>query len=69
MKKEAAALALVRDIAQALNQPEGLVLAAYNEATADLKRDARIHDFVPLFAAKRVRETLRMRDAEPQQVA
>jgi hypothetical protein len=60
MKKDAAmALEIVRAIAKETNQPEGRVLAAYDEATSALKHDARILDYVPLLAARRVRETMR----------
>ena len=69
MKKEAVvALELVREIARATNQPEALVLAAYDEVTLTLKRDARIMDFVPLFAARRVRETMKTREPVEQAV-
>lgn len=70
MKEEAAVvLEVVREIARATNQPEGLVLAAYNEATLILKCDARIMDYVPLFAARRVRETMTIRAPIEKQVA
>jgi hypothetical protein len=35
----------------------------YTDAVQAYQRDARILDYVPLFAAKRVRETLRSRTA------
>lgn len=68
-KETAAALEIVREIARTTNQPESLVLAAYDEATLVLKRDARIMDYVPLFAARRVRETMTVCASIDKQVA
>jgi hypothetical protein len=58
MKKDLMA-EIVGEIARATQQPENIVLEAYTQATSTLKRDARIMDFVPLFAAKRVKESLK----------
>jgi hypothetical protein len=46
-----------------MDSPEEVVSQMYTDAVADYQREARILDYVPLFAAKRVRETLRSRAA------
>lgn len=51
-------LGIIREIALSTNQPEAVVTEMYTIVEADMKRDARIMDFVPLLAAKRVREDL-----------
>jgi hypothetical protein len=58
MKKDIVA-AIVSEIAVATRQPESIVLEAYTQAAATLKSDARIMDYVPLLAARRVREILK----------
>ena len=50
---------IVRDIALSTNQPEKLVAQMYTEALAEVSSGARIADYVPLFAARRVRESLK----------
>jgi hypothetical protein len=39
---------------------EELVSQMYTDALEEYQRDARIMDYVPLFAAKRVRENLKI---------
>jgi hypothetical protein len=51
--------AIVREIALATNHPEEFVSKMYAGVTDNMKHDARIMDFIPLLAAKRVRENLR----------
>lgn len=53
---------IVREIALATNHPEDFVSDMYVGVTANMKHDARIVDFIPLLAAKRVRENLKTRE-------
>ncbi|EUC20877.1 DUF3562 domain-containing protein [Paraburkholderia hospita] len=55
---------IVHEIAESTDNAEDLVAQMYANAIEEYKRDARIMDYVPLFAAKRVRETLRSRTAK-----
>ena len=50
---------IVQELAFSTNQPEQLVSQMYAEALADFGHEARIMDYVPLLAARRVRESLR----------
>jgi hypothetical protein len=50
---------IVQELASSTNQPEELVSQMYAEALADFRHDARIMDYVPVFAARRVREHLK----------
>jgi hypothetical protein len=50
---------IVQELATSTNQPEQLVSRMYAEALADFRQDARIMDYVPLMAARRVRESLK----------
>ena len=50
---------IVRDIALSTNQPEKLVAQMYAVALSEFRQGARITDYVPLFAARRVRESLK----------
>jgi len=52
---------IVHEIAEATDSPEEVVSQMYTDAVEEYRRDARVLDYVPLFAAKRVRETLRSR--------
>ncbi|MPW15670.1 DUF3562 domain-containing protein [Paraburkholderia sp. CNPSo 3157] len=52
---------IVHEIAESTDSPEEVVSQMYTDAVEDYQREARILDYVPLFAAKRVRETLRSR--------
>ncbi|MBP0590566.1 DUF3562 domain-containing protein [Paraburkholderia sp. LEh10] len=52
---------IVHEIAASTDSPEEVVSQMYTDAVEDYQREARILDYVPLFAAKRVRETLRSR--------
>lgn len=47
---------IVQELASSTNQPEELVSQMYAQALADFRLDARIMDYVPVFAARRVRE-------------
>jgi len=50
---------IVQELAASTHQPEQLVSQMYAEALADFRHDARIMDYVPLMAARRVRENLK----------
>lgn len=50
---------IVHAIATETNTPEDTVARIYAATLNDYLADARIRDYVPLFAAKKVRETLR----------
>lgn len=52
---------IVHEIAESTDNDEELVSKMYADALEDYRRDARILDFVPLFAAKRVRQNLKFR--------
>ncbi|MEM5433896.1 DUF3562 domain-containing protein [Paraburkholderia diazotrophica] len=52
---------IVHEIAESTDSPEEVVSQMYTDAVEDYRREARVFDYVPLFAAKRVRETLRSR--------
>lgn len=54
---------IVREIAQDTNQPETLVSDLYTAVVADMNRDALFMDFIPLLAARRVRENLKAKSA------
>ena len=54
---------IVHEIAESTDNAEDLVSRLYADAVEDYKRDARFMDYVPLFGARRVRETLRTRTA------
>lgn len=50
---------IVHAIAEETNTPEETVARIYADAIDDYRAQARILDYVPLFAAKKVRATLR----------
>lgn len=50
---------LVRSIAEETNTPAEMVSKLYADTLADYRNDARVFDYVPLFAAKKVRDQLR----------
>ena len=50
---------LVRSIAEETDTPTETVSRMYAESLADYRNDARVFDYVPLFAAKKVRNQLR----------
>jgi hypothetical protein len=52
-------LEVVHEIAASTNIAEETVSKMYAETLEAYRQDARILDYVPLLAAKRVRETLR----------
>ena len=52
---------IVHEISVSTNQPEDVVSDLYVRVVANMKRDARILDFIPMLAARRVREKLRER--------
>lgn len=53
---------IVHDIAEETNTPEETVARIYADVFDDYRADARILDYVPLFAAKKVRAALRHPD-------
>ena len=50
---------LIKSIASETNTPAEVVQKLYADTFAEFAEGATIRDFVPLFAAKRVRSTLR----------
>ncbi|PXW17639.1 DUF3562 domain-containing protein [Paraburkholderia caballeronis] len=54
---------IVHAIAEETNTPEETVAQFYAEAVDGYRAGARILDYVPLFAARKVREALRHHDA------
>ena len=50
---------IVHTIAEETNTPEETVARIYADAVDDYRADARVLDYVPLFAEKKVRATLR----------
>lgn len=50
---------IVQELAASTKQPEKLVSRMYSEALAECGNGATIMDYVPLFAARRVRENLK----------
>jgi hypothetical protein len=50
---------VLREIAASADLPESIVLAMYTDAVEEYRRDAHILDYVSLFAARRVRESLK----------
>jgi len=53
---------IVHAIAEETNTPEETVARIYTDTVNDYRAEARILDYVPLFAAKKVRATLRRHD-------
>jgi len=52
---------IVHEIAESTDSPEEVVSQMYTDAVEHYRREAQILDYVPLLAARRVRETLRSR--------
>jgi hypothetical protein len=50
---------VVRSIAEETGAPTEMVSRMYADMLAEFRNDARVFDYVPLFAAKRVRNELR----------
>ncbi|HEY2608074.1 DUF3562 domain-containing protein [Paraburkholderia sp. RL18-103-BIB-C] len=50
---------VVRSIAEETDTPTETVSRMYADTLADYRHDARVFDYVPLFAAKKVRNQLR----------
>ncbi|MFL9962516.1 DUF3562 domain-containing protein [Paraburkholderia sediminicola] len=50
---------VVRSIAEETDTPTETVSRMYADTLADYRQDARVFDYVPLFAAKKVRDQLR----------
>jgi hypothetical protein len=50
---------VVRSIAEETDTPTETVSQMYADTLADYRQDARVFDYVPLFAAKKVRNQLR----------
>lgn len=61
--EEAVHQVAIEEIAQQVAQPVASVMAIYDGEYARLKADARIMDYLPLFAARRTREALLRRGA------
>ncbi|MCG5076183.1 DUF3562 domain-containing protein [Paraburkholderia tagetis] len=56
---------IVHSIAAETNTPEETVARIYADALDTYRADARVLDYVPLFAARKVRATLRQNSAKP----
>ncbi|WP_322048530.1 DUF3562 domain-containing protein [Paraburkholderia sp. J67] len=54
---------IVHSIAEETQTPEETVARIYADALDQYRADARIHDYLPLFAARKVRATLRQNGA------
>ncbi|MGF6267133.1 hypothetical protein OKW49_008127 [Paraburkholderia youngii] len=52
---------VVNEIARATNSNEDMVAQMYAQALERYRQNARVNDYVPLFAARRVREKLQER--------
>lgn len=50
---------VVKNIAEETDTPTETVLKMYADTLANYRIDARVFDYVPLFAAKKVRDQLR----------
>jgi hypothetical protein len=50
---------VVRSIAEETDTPTEMVSKLYADTLADYRKGARVFDYVPLFAAKKVRDRLR----------
>jgi hypothetical protein len=50
---------VVKSIAEETDTPAETVSKLYADTLADYRHEARVFDYVPLFAAKKVRDTLR----------
>lgn len=50
---------VVKNIAEETDTPTETVSKMYADTLADYRIDARVFDYVPLFAAKKVRDQLR----------
>ncbi|WP_027819960.1 DUF3562 domain-containing protein [Paraburkholderia bannensis] len=50
---------IVHSIAEETHTPEETVARIYADTLDHYRADARIHDYLPLFAARKVRATLR----------
>ncbi|MFT4064617.1 DUF3562 domain-containing protein [Paraburkholderia sp.] len=50
---------VVKSIAEETDTPAETVSRMYADTLADYRHDARVLDYVPLFAAKKVRDQLR----------
>ena len=53
---------IVRSIAEETGEPAETVSRMYAETLAEFRQEARVFDYVPLFAAKKVRNKLRHKD-------
>lgn len=56
---------IVHSIAEETNTPEETVARIYADALDNYRADARIYDYLPLFAARKVRATLRQNGTKP----
>lgn len=55
---------IVHSIAEETHTPEETVARIYADVLAEYRIDARIQDYLPLFAARKVRATLRQNSAK-----
>jgi alanine dehydrogenase len=53
----------IEALAQEVRQPVANVKTVYENEFFRLKSDARVHDYLPLFASRRARETLLRKQA------
>lgn len=53
---------IVRSIAEETGTPAETVSRMYADTLAEFRNEARVFDYVPLFAAKKVRNELRLKD-------
>ena len=56
--EQADSLGAIRELAEEINRPFAEVKEVYEDELARLKSDARITDYVPLFASRRARARL-----------
>jgi hypothetical protein len=56
---------IVRSIAEETDTPAETVSKMYADLLAEYRQEARVFDYVPLFAAKKVRDQLRHAEKAP----
>ncbi|WP_322106324.1 DUF3562 domain-containing protein [Paraburkholderia sp. J41] len=56
---------IVHSIAEETNTPEETVARIYASTLDEYRAEARIQDYLPLFAARKVRATLRRNGSKP----
>ncbi|MCP3724535.1 DUF3562 domain-containing protein [Paraburkholderia sp. CNPSo 3272] len=65
MPKTADASEIVHTIAEETNTPEETVARIYADTLNEYRAQARILDYLPLFAARKTRATLRQNGTKP----